>query len=278
MPTLADRTKRAADGIRHSGAMRGAARAGLASRAVFYLVLAWLTVRLAFTGGGGQSGGQVNANGALHDIGRSPTGLALLLLAAAGFVAYAVVRVAGAYADQRAGRLRRLSTAGQAVVYGGLAWTTASFVLGARKSGSEQQQQTLIDHLVVHWPGRLLLAAIGLVVVGVCGWQVIVGVREHFSDSLDTAAMPPWLRPVATLLGRVGIIARGTTFVPIGLLLVLAAVKLDPHRAIGLDGGLLDLSRRPWGRGVVLLIGVGFAVFAAFSALEVLYRKVEEGV
>ncbi len=258
--------------------MRGAARAGLAGRAVLYLVLAWLAARLALGRGAGQSGRQVNANGALHDIGGTVPGRLLLLLAAAGFVAYAVVRIAGAYADRRAGKLRRLSTAGQAVVYGALAWTTTSFALGASGAGSEQQQRTLVDHLVLHPAGRLLLAATGLTVVGACCWQVVVGVREHFSDSLDTDRMSPWLQSATRVLGRVGIIARATTFVPIGVLLVVAAVKLDPRRALGLDGALLDLGRQPWGRFVVLLVAAGFFVFAVFSVIEVAYRKVEEGV
>ncbi|MDQ6874933.1 MAG: DUF1206 domain-containing protein [Actinomycetota bacterium] len=67
--------------------------------------------------GHSRRGAQANANGALVQVARTSTGLILLGAVALGFAAFGVIRLAGAYGDRKHGRLRRLSTAGQAVLY-----------------------------------------------------------------------------------------------------------------------------------------------------------------
>ena len=258
---------------RSSRSLRGAARAGLAGRGVLYLVLAVLAGQLALRRGTAP----VNGNGAMTRIAGAPLGRALLFCAAAGFLAFAVTRAAGAFADRRAGRLRRLSTAGQALLYVLLALTTLSFVFGADASGSEQQQDMLTQR-VLDWPaGRVLVGAVGAGLVAVCTWQLVVAARSHFADTLDTDEMPRLLRPVAAVVGRVGIAARALTAIPIGAFLVLAAVRIDAETSTGLDALLADLSKYGWGRATVLAVAAGFAVFAAYSFLEARYRQVASG-
>jgi hypothetical protein len=262
-------------------AVRGVARMGLVARAGFYLLLAGLAVNLLVGVGNGQGqggGGQANANGALTQVVRAPVGFALLAGAALGFAVFGVVRIAGAVRDHRHGRLRRVSTAGQGVVYLGMAAATTSFVFGSRGTGSEQQQRSTVAKLIGLPFGRALLAAVGLVVLGMCAWQVVVAVRGHFADSLKGEEMGRRTRRLTLATARIGIPARALAIAPVGMFLLVAAARADPEQAKGLDALLLDASRNPVGRALVVLAAAGFVVFALYSLLEARYRQVSSGV
>jgi hypothetical protein len=255
--------------------LRLAARAGLVARGLFYLLLAGLVLNLLGVGSGG---GQANANGALTQVARAPVGFGLLAAAAAGFAAFGGVRIAGAVMDRRHGPWRRLSTAGQGVVYLAMAAVTASFVLGRRATGSEQQQRSTAATIIGLPFGRALLAGVGLVVLAMCAWQFVVAARGDFADSLTDENMSPATRRVVDVTARVGIPARALAVVPVGVFLVVAGVRADPGQAKGLDALLLDASRGAAGRALVVLAAAGFAVFAVYSLLEARYRQVASGV
>jgi hypothetical protein len=258
-------------------ALRLAARLGLVARGLFYLLLAGLAAQLALDSGG-SGPAQANANGALTQVAGAPLGFALLAGAALGFLAFALVRVYGAITDGRHGVWRRLSTAGQGVIYIGMALVTASFLLGRRGTGSEQQQRSTAQSIIT-WPfGRALLVAAGLVVLAMCGWQLLVAARGDFTDSLRDGKMSALVRRLTLVTARVGIPARALAVAPVGVFLVVAAIRADPQQAKGLDAVLLDSSRTPVGRVLVVLAAAGFLVFALYSLLEARYREVASGV
>ncbi len=257
-------------------AVRGVARVGLVARAGFYLLLAGLAINL-LVGVEGQGDGQANANGALTQVARAPVGFVLLVGAALGFAVFGVVRIVSAVRDDRHGRLRRLSTAGQGALYFGMALATAAFLLGSSSTGSEQQQRATAARVIGLPFGRVLLAAVGLVVLAMCAWQVVVAVRGHFADSLKDE-MGERARRVTHVTARVGIPARALAVAPVGVFLLVAAARADPQQAKGLDALLLEASRNPLGRVLVVLAAAGFAVFAVYSLLEARYRQVSSGV
>ncbi len=261
--------------LRDSRLLRGAARAGLAGRGVFYLLLSALAVNLLLSPRGETP--QANANGALTEVARTGLGIVLLVAAAAGFTAFGVVRLAGAYADRRTGILRRVSTAGQALLYFLVAGVTVSFLLGRHSTGSEQQQRSNTARLLDLPAGRLGVAAIGLFLLGVCAWQVRVGLAGYYADSLETQKMSRAMRRVTALAAPIGIVARALGFAPIAGFLLVAAATADPRRSKGLDGLLLQLTGEPWGKGLVVLVAAGFLVFAGYSFLEAGYRQVDAG-
>ena len=261
--------------LRGMSALKYAARVGLVGRGVFYLILAGLAVSLLLRTGGGAP--EANANGALTQVARTALGAGALAAAAAGFAAFGLLRLAGAVTDDRHGRLRRASTAGQGLVYLGLALGTVTFLLGQRGTGSEGQQRRIVAAVLDVPGGRVLLALAGSVVLAVCAWQLIVAVRGHFADTLHTEQMSSQRRKVTRLVARVGIPARALAFTPGGVLLIVAAVRSDPRQAKGLDGLLDELTLSTWGRVVVLLVACGFVIFAAYSFLEARHRQISAG-
>jgi hypothetical protein len=122
------------------------------------------------------------------------------------------------------------------------------------------------------------VAAVGVVVVVVCAWQIRTALTRGFDDGLEVPPRPTWLQRATTVVGVVGIAARALVFVPVGVFLIVAAVQENPRHADGLDAELARLAREAWGPALLALVALGLLVFAAYSALEARYRDVEAGV
>jgi hypothetical protein len=260
--------------IRGSRSLGSAARAGLVGRGIFYLLLAALVLALLL---GEPAEQQANANGALSAVESTRIGTALLVLAGAGFAAFGVLRIVGALTDHRHGRLRRLSTAGQGVVYLGLSLGTFAFLLGLHALGSESEQGRTARTLLGLPGGRVLLVAVGVVFLCTCLWQLFVAASGGFADTLHTERMERPVRRLTMLTARLGIPARALSVAPVGAFLVVAGVRGKATSARGLNAFLLDLVQAPWGRVLVVLVAAGFAVFATYSFLEAAYRQVSAG-
>lgn len=261
--------------LRTSTVLKVAARVGLVGRGVFYVMLAALAVSLFFVRPPADV--ETNSNGVLAQVGTHPVGLLLLVAAALGFAAFGVVRLAGAATDDRQGRWRRLGTAGQGLAYLAVATETASFLLGQRATGSEQQQRQAAGFLLGLPGGGLLIVGAGVVLVLVCCWQLVVAIRGHFAETLHLEQMSRRSRWLLSVTARVGIPARALAFLPIGVFLVVAGLRSDAQQAKGLDALLLELTVNVAGRVLVALVAAGFVVFAAYSFLEARFRRVSAG-
>lgn len=258
-----------------SDVLHTTARAGLLARSVFYVLLVYLTCLVAAQGGRG--GRQANAHGALATVGSTAVGKALLAAAAVGFAGFAIARFLSAYADRSTGLPRRLTSVGQGLFYVALAAGTASYTLGNSGTGSEQQHEESTARFMALPGGRLVVAGAGLVVIGVCLWQIKTAVGHDYDDGWDVRAMPGRLRRAMPVVAVLGIGARAVVFLPVGGLLVAAAATYDPHDAKGLDGVLLTLARHPWGVALLALVALGFTVFAGYSFVEARYRDMTSG-
>ncbi len=264
---------RAVERFRRSDLARLAARGGLLARGFLYLLLGYLAASLAAGGGGTPA----NANGALTTVAAQPAGWVALAGAAMGFAAFAAMRLAGAYGDRTVGRLRRLTTAGQATFYLAMSVLTVAFLAGDHGTGSSNQSDSTAVLLVSSTTGRVVLAAVGVAVVSVCAWQLRLAVQGGYADSLTLTSLGPRMRQAADLVGRVGIVARAAAVLPVGALLVLAAWQARPGAARDLDQLLDGLVHHPVGHVLVWLVAAGFVVFAAYSFVEVRYREVHAG-
>ena len=247
-------------------------RLGLAGRTGFYAILSGLVVRIALLQEPPRH--QADANGALSLVSHAALGKVAIGLVALGFVLFGAGRLTGAIRDSTAPPVRRWMTAAQGIFYVALAYVPASFLAGDQRTGSQQQQERTSAE-ILHLPGgRMILGALGLVVVGVCGFQIRQAIEGDFRDGLDLRRAPRLVKRLSDTAGLIGITARALVFLPIGVFLIVSAVESDPRRAHGLDAELLDLDRHSWGLAVLSLVAVGLAVFVVYSAIETRYRKV----
>lgn len=227
------------------------ARLGYAASGVLHLLLGWLALQLAL----GRAA-TADQTGALTALAATTVGKILLWVLLVGFALLAVWQVAEALG--RSGR-QRIKPAAKAVVYLALGWTTVAVLRGSATSGNSQSAGTAAG-LMSHPAGRLLVGALGLLVVGVGVYHVAKGWRRTFLADLRDHPNEWVVRA-----GRVGYVAKGVALALVGGLFVSAALTADPSRAKGLDGALRTLLALPLGRVLLALVALGLAAYGVYS-------------
>jgi hypothetical protein len=147
----------------------------------------------------------------------------------------------------------------KAVVYLLLAWTSFSFANG-QPSSSKAQSADFTATLLQHAGGRLLVALIGLVVIGVGGYHVVKGWTKKFLHDLNTHP-----GTLATRAGVVGYMAKGVALAVVGVLFVAAALQNSASKATGLDGALRSLRQQPVGPWLLTAVALGIAAYGVYS-------------
>lgn len=250
-----------------------AARAGFAAKGVLYAIVAVIAVKVA----AGGAGRPEDAQGALSSLADEPLGKFLLVVLALGFAAYALWRLAELVLGPRdkhgaEGYGERVADVGRIVVYGGLSAFTWMIVAGVgRTSGSEREQTAM----VLDWPGGVaLVAALGIVILGVALVQAYRAVTQAFLDELDLADAGETGTRFATWVGTAGHAARTVVFGLVGAFLVKAALEYDAGEAVGLDGALREVAGQPYGRYLLAAVSVGLLLYGAYCLVEARYRRV----
>jgi len=256
-----------------SDAMTAAARLGLSARAAIYLLMGGLAVAVAL----GQSRSETDQRGALKEVAQHSGGKVVLVLLALGFAGYALWRYSEAalgVVGEGDGAGPRLKSLVRALIYSSLA-VSAVAVLTA--SGSDQsqgaQQQGLTASVMGHAGGRYLVGAVGLVILAAGVVMVFQGATQDFEKYLAMSQESATTRTAVRRLGTIGTIARGLVIALSGGLVVQAAVTFSPEKARGLDGALRTLAAQPYGKVLLVLAGLGLAVFGVYGFAEARWRR-----
>ncbi len=254
----------------NSDALEHLARIGLLAYGVVHLLVAWLALQLAWGGGNGRPADQ---SGALATLAEQPLGRPLLWILGVGLIALAawqaaeVLRWHSGWSASGDLRTRALKNSGKAVakavVYAALAVLAIRFATGAGQSSGQQQQATTAG--VFGWPGgRFLVAAAGLVLIGIGAHLVHKGLTKRFLKEIDLLSASPRAIRLVTRLGQAGFPAKGVALALVGGLLVYAALTVDPAKATGLDGALHTVLEAPFGQVLLTVVALGIAGFGAF--------------
>ncbi len=260
--------RRAARDAESTPALRAFARAGFAANGVVHILIGVLVLIVAFGGDG-----ETDQAGAFKAVAAAPLGFALLwaiALALGGLAAWHALDgfLARGDASHRWGR--RASEFGQALVFTALGVIAAAVALGAEPD-ADATAQDASRGLLAAPGGVFVLGAIGAG-VGIAGISfVAMGVLRSFRTKMDVPAGA--LGRGVTALGAIGFVAKGIALGIIGVLLVVAAVTVDPSAAGGLDAAveaLLALPSGPWLAGVV---GGGLIAYGAFCGFRARYAR-----
>lgn len=247
--------------LRRTRGYRALVRTGLVCYAVVHLLIGWLALRIAWGGGGDAS-----QQGALKTLAKTGAGPVLLVIVAVGMFALTVWQAAEAafgqgrvaeQHDERRRTLKRISSAGRALVYLALGVSALRLVLGA--GSSNQQEEGLTAQLMGAPLGRVLVGLVGAAVIAIAVSQVVRGVRQKFTEDLSgdrTRAV--------RVLGTVGYVAKGVALAVVGALFGWAALTYDPQKAGGLDEALHAVRSQPAGAVLLTALALGFAAFGVF--------------
>jgi hypothetical protein len=251
----------------HNRFVQRGARLGYAVNGILHLLIAWLALQVAWSA----SGKNADQSGALQTLSENTFGRILLWVSVVGFAFLALWQVAQAVSgrgmpgEEWKDRLKAIS---KAVVYVALGYSAFTFARGQGKS-SKKQTVDLTAGLMGATGGRLLVALVGLVIVGVGAYHVIKGYKRKFLA--DLVGHPgQW----ATRAGRFGYIAKGIALGVVGVLFVVAGLKEQPAKATGLDGALRTLKDQPFGPVLLTLIALGIAAYGIYSFARARYARV----
>ena len=248
-------------------------RLGYLAKALVYILIGILALKVAI----GARGGRItDQGGALYVVLAQPFGQTVLIVLAAGLLAYAswqIVRaLVGRDHHKHEGWPDRVLTILRALVYGAIGVKGLKLGLGLR--AGESGPEPLVRQ-ALQWPlGEWLIAIAGLGV----GWYGLVEIRDairsRLEPDLDAAELRrragDWAVPVA----RSGIGARGVLMVLLGIGLVRAALRHRPAEASGLDRSLVILNSMPQGTVLLGLAAAGVFAYGIYQFLHARYAQV----
>lgn len=250
---LTQATRRAND----HPALENLARLGFAASGLIHILLAVITVQVAWYHAGGKNADQ---SGALATLAQNGLGQLLLWVVAIGFVGLGVWQLTEAIAGgSRLEASDRIKHAAKFVVYIALAWSAGKFAMGSGSS-SKKQTQDMTASIMHHTGGRIVVGLVGIAVVAVGGYHVYKGWKKTFLEDLEERP-GRW----AEAAGRWGYIAKGVALAVVGLLFLAAAWTRRAKEASGLDGALRTLRQQPFGQWLLTLIALGLAAYGLYS-------------
>lgn len=247
---------------------------GLITYGIVHILVGWIAAQVAWGGGSSQEASQ---QGALAELAQNPIGVLVLWLTVAGLfamTAWQAAEAAWGHREKPAGfkRIRkRLGSVGRAITYAAIAVAAISALRGASQSG-DQKQEGWTARLLGLPLGRILVGAVGLVIVVLAIRQVIKGVKRKFLEELSGGVSPGVQR-----LGQIGYISKGVAMAVVGGLFGWAAVTYDSSKAGGLDDALRTINSAPLGSVLLTIVALGLACFGIFCFFWARHPKIDAG-
>lgn len=250
------------------------ARAGLVARGVSYGIVGILALKLA----AGLGGRATSQRGALQTMAHQPLGKVLLIAMAAGLAGYAVWRLLraalGHGTQQQDSVFERIAGVASGLAYAALCVTAVKILVGANSGGGANSPKKTTGGVLDHPGGTTLVGVVGAALIGVALYQGYKGISKKFLTDSKTEQMSHQVRRAFTALGVFGHLARMVVFGLVGYGLVKAAIDYDPHKAIGLDGALSNLSHDSYGPILLGIVATGLIGFALYSIADARYHKI----
>ena len=158
-----------------------------------------------------------------------------------------------------------------ALSYTGVAYTALNIILelGEYDDTIEDLASELFDLPIGEW--FIFLSGIAVMTIGifyVYGAYSGSYISEFDSDAIDRA-FAKWSRRV----GKVGVAARGISFVLTGIYLIQAAMIGSSELAGGLQNAFQVLASQTYGRLWLGTIGMGFISYGLYMFVATRYRR-----
>lgn len=238
------------------------ARLGYVASGVLHVVLGFLALQVAW----GHATTSADQSGAFTTLADQPLGAFVLWVVAIGFAGLAIWQVTEAIGTSSGGA-DRAKAASKAVLYAVLAWTAVRFAQGS-SSSSSQQSRDFTSSLMSKPGGRIAVAVVGLVIIGVAAYHVYKGwARKFLGDLRENPGR------FVTWAGRLGYVAKGVALGIVGVLFVVAAMKARPEKAGGLDTALRTLRGEPLGAVLLTIVAAGFVAYGVYSFARARYTR-----
>jgi len=248
---------------------------GYSAKGIIYALIGALAIEAAILPER-RAAGTYNA---LKHLSRQPLGSATVCILAVGIFGYVLRRLLQAtfYPGHASGFsfqniLQRTGYILSSISYAGVAYSAVSIVFDLGKYNDRIQDwvEKLLDHAIA---GKTVIFLAGLGVIGV-GMSYLYGAYTgSYISKFNTSYIDLRLEYWAKLLGKIGISARGVSFMVTGSCLILASLFSDSHLAGGLQKAFRVLAQQPLGWLWLSLIGSGFIAYGIYMIITAKYRR-----
>ncbi|MFE4105793.1 DUF1206 domain-containing protein [Almyronema epifaneia] len=268
--------QRLVDVIYRQSWLRSWIRLGYAAKGSVYFVIGLIAVRALLLPGRSVSG----TDGALVEILVQPFGRVFLGILCIALLGYVIWRFIQTLLDPEHDKtlslqriVQRLGYFTSGASYAGVAYSAFELATGTNEvQEGDDAIEDLVTTLFEIPFGEWLIVLGALVVIGI-GLSYVYGAingsyLSEFHDSADRA-IATWVKRI----GKVGIAARGTAFLLIGLFIANAAFYHDEDAAGGLSNALQNLRSQPFGFGGLGLIALGFIAYGVYMYFAARYRQ-----
>ncbi len=251
--------------VRNQDALEHGARVGLVGYGVVHLLIAWITLQLAWGGGGEEA----SESGALQEVAQQPLGGTLLWIVAIGLAALTLWQLATAiwgfrHEDGMERTRHRVAAVGRGVVYAVLAYSAVRTSTSGSGGGGDSSQEGLTARLLGAPGGPWLVGAVAVAIMAVGVYLVWRGLSGGFTVDLRTGALSGRTEKPVMVTGTVGHVAKGAAITIVGGLFAWAAATYDPEKAGGLDDALSTVRDQPYGPYLLTAIALGLAAFGLY--------------
>ena len=166
---------------------------------------------------------------------------------------------------------QRLGYIMSGVSYAGVAYSALNLVLelGEYDDTIEDLANQLFDRAIGEW--LILLGGIAVTIIGL-GYVYGAYTGSYISE-FQSNDIHHKLERWATLIGKLGVAARGVAFVLTGIFLIEAAIAGNSELAGGLQNALRVVATKPLGWLWLSLIGLGFICYGLYMYVATIYRR-----
>lgn len=253
--------RQTANRVRNSAALSTIARIGYAASGLMHLLIGYIAIRIAL-----HHGGETDQSGAFAQLVKLPGGKVAVWIAVVGLAALGLWLLLqaglGIGSSSKKRWARSLVSLGKAVAYLALGWT--ALMIAVHRSTSSASSTRRASGTLLSLPGgQAILISVGVITAIVGAYFVYKGLRQKFRDDIRLPA--GGTQKAVVLLAMTGYIAKGIAVVALGILFIVAAVKVKPHDASGLDGALKSLNALPFGEALLVLVGAGIIAYGLYS-------------
>ncbi|MEA5451530.1 DUF1206 domain-containing protein [Leptolyngbya sp. CCNP1308] len=218
------------------------------------------------------------SEGVLLTLGRQYLGSLILGLLALGLLGYVLWRFIQAFFDPGHSEdldirqvIQRCAYGISGLAYLGIARTAGNLALGLAidlDDTVEDLAEVLFERAIGPW----LLLGVGCCTVGV-GLTYLYGAFTGSYISKFHAELDSLVKRWVIWIGKLGITARGISFILVGSYLIKAAYFLDFDSAGGLSYVFDQLDDDYWGKIWLGAIAFGFIAYAVYMIIAAFYRK-----
>lgn len=246
------------------------ARIGYASMGVVYLWLGAVISRSGF-----RQSGPPNAFAAFRAVKTLPFGYILLAALAVGLLTHSIWHCYKGACGVRENK----GVIGRAYAFGNgifsILWALSliEIAAGFHHFRHEDEPALWAAKILSQPGGREILAAFGLCLIGKGLFSCARLFTKPKGERMDHREIKPGNADWITLAGGVGRATRGFISVFLGWYILRAAYLYRPGEAQDIAGALTRISRMPEGNWILVLVGIGLAIYGAYFLLYARFRK-----